>query len=281
MRKNPFENRVDAEIDEELAYKRAEKALALDRIRETDFEDRYGEENIRKDLAEIERLEADFENPPSKTSVILEAIIHEQSELNDWLGPKAHTLKASRYDDVKHGVDEIVEFTDKDEPGKKSHLVLGIDVTFSPNLSKKFKPLIERLSQGELTKVKYFRSSSLRGELTQIPQVVVGVDMKTLQEVVPHWLEHDTKTLATHPMQIIVLEEIRMQLEAFAEYADQAKKHDVANEYRASLQIIENILDQKSDLRKKFPLEALKDDEVFLGIFLELERLKKNLPKKP
>ena len=278
MRKNPFESRVDTEVDEELAYKRAEKALAVDRIQETDFEDRYGEENIRKDLAEIERLEASFENPPSKAAVILEAIIHEQSELSDWLGPQAHTLKASRYDDIIHGVDEIVEFTDK--PGKKSHLALGIDVTFSPNLSKKFKPLIERLSRGELTRVKYFGSSSLRGELTQIPQVVVGVDMKTLQEFIPHWLERDTKTLAAHPMQILVLEEIRMQLEAFAEYADKARKHDAADEYRTNLQIIENILDQKADLRKNFPLESLKNDEIFLGIFLELERLKKSLPKK-
>lgn len=277
MRTNPFENRVDSKIDEELAYKRAEKALAVDRIKETDFEDLYGRENIERDLAKIEEREARFE-PPSKAAVILEAIIHEQSESSEWLGPQAHTLKASRYDDIMHGVDEIVEFTD--DPGKKSHLALGIDVTFSPNLLKKFKPLIERLSRGELTKVKYFRSSSLRGELTQIPQVVVGVGMKTLQEFIPHWLERDPKTLAAHPMQIIVLEEMRMQLEAFAKYADQAKKHDAANEYRTSLQIIEDVLSQKSDLRKNFPLESLKDDEVFLGIFLELERLKKSLPKK-
>ena len=120
MKKNPFESGIDAEVDEELAYRRAEKALAVDRIKETDFEDLYGEENVRKDLAEIERLEAKFETLPSKASVILEAIIHEQSELNDWLGPEAHTLKTARYDDIKHGVDEVVEFTDK--PGKKSHL---------------------------------------------------------------------------------------------------------------------------------------------------------------
>lgn len=275
MKTNPFENRVDAEVDEELAYERAKKALAVDRIRETDFEDRYGEENIKKDLAEIKRLEASFENPPSKRSLILEAIIH-QSELNDWFGPEAHTLRASRYDDIKHGVDEIVEFPDEDEPGKKSHLALGIDVTFSPNLSKKFKPLMERLSQGELTTVKYLRPLS-----AQIPQVVVGVDTRTLQEFIPHWLKHDTKTLAAHPMQIIILEEIRMQLEAFAEYADKVRQHDAANEYQTSLQIIENVLDQKSDLRKRFPLEAMKSDEIFLGIFLELERLKKGLPKKP
>lgn len=279
MRTNPFENRVDSEIDEELAYRRAEKALKVDRIKETDFEDLYGKENIERDLAKIKDLETKFE-PPSKTAVILEAIIHEQSESNEWLGSQAHTLRASRYDDIIHGVDEIVEFPDEDEPGKKSHLALGIDVTFSPNLLKKFKPIIERLSRGELTKVKYFRPSSLRGELTQIPQVVVGVDTRTLQEFIPHWLERDTKTLAAHPMQIIVLEEIRMQLEAFAEYADQAKKHDAANKYRTNLQIIEDVLGQKADLRKKFPLESLKNDEVFLGIFLELERLKKSLPKK-
>ena len=51
-------------------------------------------------------------------------------KVNNWLGPEATAIKSSRYDDIKNGVDNIVEFH-KEEDFSSSHLALAIDETFS------------------------------------------------------------------------------------------------------------------------------------------------------
>ncbi|HXF44009.1 MAG TPA: hypothetical protein VNK70_00885 [Candidatus Paceibacterota bacterium] len=275
--KNPFED-VEKKIDIEAAFGRAERVLAIDVVKERDFTDLYGEVNVERDLEEIKRIESspDYEKP-SKTATILEAIIHEQAELSDWLGPDAKTVKTAHYDDVKNGVDEIVEFAT--EPGKISRLALGIDVTFNPIIDKKLGKIISRIRNGELAKVKYFQSSSLRGELRQIPEVVVGADQKAIENIIPVWLGHDRTNLAKHPMQILILEEMRLELEVFAEVADDAGQTAIAEAYRNDLAIVNDLLAQKEELRKQNPIEALKTDQVFFGIYLYLERLRKGLNK--
>ncbi|KKU94346.1 MAG: hypothetical protein UY26_C0002G0128 [Candidatus Jorgensenbacteria bacterium GW2011_GWA1_48_13] len=277
--RNQFEREIEQETDVELAFRRAEEALALDVIKEKDFIDLYGEDNVERDLAEIQKIEASPEyREPSKMATVLEAIIHEQAELSDWLGPDARTMKTSRYDDVKNGVDEIVEFTG--EPGKTSRLALGIDVTFNPVLDKKLERIVSKIERGELAQVKYFKSSSLRGEVQQIPEVVVGADQRTVEQLIPVWLARDQGKLAQHPMQIIMLEEIRLQLEAFAAYARAVGQPAIAETYETDLAIANELLTQKEDLRKRNPLQALKNDQVFFGICLYLERLRKKLKKK-
>mgnify|MGYP001569067552 CR=1 FL=1 len=53
-------------------------------------------------------------------ATIMEAIIHEQIELNDWLGPDAETITPSQYDVIANGVDSIIRFQHEgDDDGKR------------------------------------------------------------------------------------------------------------------------------------------------------------------
>ena len=92
--------------------------------------------------------------------------------------------------------------------------------------------------------------------------MVVGVDRKTLNDIVFSWVKNDTQKLAEHPAQIIILEEIRMQLEAFKKYAVSIGKNEVAEIYDRTLFIINQIIIEKN-VQEEDARQAEKDDMFF------------------
>src|ERR1700741_46140 len=92
------------------AHEKAIKILENSSINVKDFQDLYGEENIKKDSEYVSNLEKRFKetNSPEeleqkKLANILEAILLERMELDNWLGPNAETFKTSKYDDIHNG----------------------------------------------------------------------------------------------------------------------------------------------------------------------------------
>ncbi len=276
------EREADEEAKDKEAYEKAVEALDRDAVKEKDFTDLYGEDNVQRDLARVEAAEGDFkraETPQSKRlkdySTIFEWIVNQRVELSDYFGPNAFTKRASRYDDIVNGVDTILEFRNDPEQSKKaSYLTLGIDDTFSTNQEvqeRKLRRIQERITRGELARVKYFSSDYLnfRGELKNVPLIILGSELKTVAELRDLMLSGDNSGLDAHPIQNLLLHEARMQIEQFARYADRVGKGSLAEIYGNSGRIIEEVIAQKPG----FDEDALSQDRVFQAMRAALENV--------
>ncbi len=268
----------------EETYREAQEILDRDRMRPEEFTDLYGSETIDRDREYVERTEKKFENDYTpedrealRMATVLEAMVNEQIELGDWFGPDANTTVASKFDDYKNGVDTIVEFIENDANAK--HLGLAIDATFSTaKIIHKIERIKDEIDMDLLTKIKYFRSDHLdiRGELSGVPRVIIGVDKQTIMDMVSLWKQKKKRELNEHPAQLIILQEIVAQLEAFRDYARATGKENIAQKMEARLKIIQPVLETKmSDSRWESSTQSFSSDKVYTSIKKEAERFKR------
>ena len=256
--KNKFEERIIENLTLEKEFSKAKEVIKRDEIKLEDFEDLYGKENVQKDKEYVRKMEYLFnkernseKDNSSKLATIFESVIHEHGELSDWFGSSAFTIKTSRYDDIKNGVDEIVEFIEENK--KFSHLALGVDVTIANETYSKFKKIIDEINQGKLAEIKYFKSDELgiRGELKNVPRVIISVEGKTVRELGGMWLEGKNKELSEHFIQYQILEEILLQSKFFSLYAEKKNQIKIKDTYEHLNKIIENIYQQKIQNKKE------------------------------
>lgn len=237
-------------------HRKAKEVLREDAIDPESFVGVYGADAIRRDREYVRTREAQFAkeeetaDPETRqlrmAATVLEAIIHEEVELSDWLGSDAHTIRPARFDDIANGVDEIVKF--QEEGQRTSHLALGIDVTFSPQVRGKFERIRAEIENGELVRIKYLtpEHTGNRPGLNDVPRVVIGVDLEAVKRIGALWLEGNHRALAHHPIQVQILGEIRMQLAAFEAYAMKVGQTRIAAIYRRTAAIIERIVKGKN-----------------------------------
>ena len=260
---------------ENQAYRKARQVVEESRIKPDieAFRGIYTEEEISRDEAYVGEKEVEFKKnvPPeqkrlNQLATVFEAIVHEQAEQSDWLGPDAMTVMSSRFDDIANGTDTIVEFPEGKESA--SRLALAIDETFSSDISKKFLKIKKEIENGELAHIKYFISeiTDFRGMLSNLPRVVIGADVKTVRELGELWLEDEKKALGSHQIQFQILEELLLQLNTFAAYAKKMEKPEIAAIYRKAHGIIAEIWKEK---QKAMVDEGLRDS-VFQAIKFEL-----------
>ena len=255
--------------------------------------DGYGPERIKRDKKRIEKKKkeiGELGTEPTKKARLLEALLTEQIELSEWFGESTYTIIPAEFDDLFHGVDLALEIEDGD---RVKHLALGIDITSSPvAIRKKLKIIKDHIANGTLTAMEYFHSEDhnpdFYGTMSNIPQVVIGTDSKTIKELGELWMsayglakirrdskqlslspeaeEHQKKStkeakqnLADHRVQILMLEEIKMQLIAFRKFAliklgEYKTRNDmdliekltmVINKFDSTLDLINSILSQK------------------------------------
>jgi hypothetical protein len=234
------------------AHVKAQKVLGKDIIKPKQFSHLYDESMIEKDEALVAKRKAEFvggrdprKETVEKLAAVFEAVLHEEAELSEWLGPNVTTIKTSDFDDIVNGVDSVAEI--REGEAGTSHLAFAIDVTFDENTEKKFERIKQEIDKGELAKVKYFFSqdTGFMGSLNMVPRVVVGAEPKTVEELSELWLERNNKVLGSHQIQFQILEEILIQLEAFEQYANRIKQFEVAGKYEKARHLIEVILSEK------------------------------------
>lgn len=229
------------------AQKRAEEVFATQRIKESDFADLYGADVIEEDKRRLHEREMEIDDlfradargheVESKNTLelasVFEAVMVSRSS---WFGmpTNTRTYATTKFDNVFHGVDAIVE---KVSPGQGStELGLGIDMTFGKNIEvikRKIEKIKRHIDQGELTRVKYFKSKqrAMRGELSELPLVVVGSTADTARELTNLFARREDAKLEEHQVQFQIMEEIIIQCEYFAGYARAQKKEDLAKRY--------------------------------------------------
>ncbi|MFA6407338.1 MAG: hypothetical protein WCV80_01375 [Candidatus Paceibacterota bacterium] len=246
------EEKIFEHLTVDQGFKKAERLLSQEAIKPRSFADLYGEDSVKEDELYVEKMEAEFEQGHSpemretqKLATIFEAIVHDNADMSEWFGSDAEAIKPSRFDDIKNGVDTIIEI--QEDERSASHLGLAIDATFSQDMEKKFTRIRREIDAGELAKVKYFQSEhlSIRGELSNLPRVVIGADAKTIKELNELWLEGKKRDLGKHSVQFQILEEIVMQLEAFRRYAEEKNKKELAIIYESTRSLVAGILSKK------------------------------------
>ncbi len=250
-------------------------------IRIEDFSDIYGASEIAEDRERVERFEREFTARATpdilnarRLASVFEGIFHRGAHEYKWLGNSAHVIKASDFDDHENGVDGVVEFR-KEGGGAAEHLAIGIDVTYSNLLAQKFDKIKTDIVQGKLGVVRYFHSGNFRGELSNVPRVIVGAEYRHVIELCRDmFATKDAERLSRHPFQILQLKQIRLQLDAFAGYAARHGLKDIEAIYRRDAEIVRTILQEKS-VKEGIRLGGeWESDRVFLAIQKELEKLK-------
>lgn len=219
----------------------------------TNFRGIYPDREIEKDIAELKAIRKKFKYK-TQESEILEAVLAQQIDQADWFGEECSVVQASEYDDTVHHTDLIVEFHTEEE------IRLAVDVTTSEdhdNLKRKTGYILQDITKGTLTTLKYFYSedTETKGEITQLPRVIIGVDREGVKELCG-WVEKTIKkekgsnrSLANHYIQLQFLHQAEQQLIFFINYAKNKKGYDdahptVANQQKV-LNIIQNILENK------------------------------------
>ncbi len=269
-----FEDIPKKFINFENIVKRAKSTIETDKILEGDFSELYGEEQVRRDRAEVERLLKEFESSNSpqekeakKLATVFEAILGEQSELSEWLGSQVTTINSSDFDDIKNGVDMIVEVNG--EMGSTSHMGLAIDATYSSNLTSKFERIKSNIDKGSLATIKYFSSPNkdFMEQLRQVPRVVVGADADTIDELIEMWVTGRKKELGEHPIQFQIIDLIITQLEAFKDYSKKIDNNELVNKFDGFIKIFVEILNDRNEVVK----DSGKRDSMFNTIIKELD----------
>lgn len=256
-----------------------DKAAAL--FREYEIDPRafteYGTEEIERDIAYVARREASFERDANTPfAEIFEGIVFEQGEQSDWFGKNARTIKTSRYDDIVNKADLLVELEHQDG-ATPSPLSLAIDVTFSTReepLDKKFALIQENIDKGTLGSIKYFTSEGIdfHGALRRVPQVVIGTERDTVGRLAYEWMREDKKArnefFRTHPIQNLILAEMKEELAAFRAYAkasgNEALEEKFDQEYKKVITIIRE--------KEVKGLQGIEDDRVLAALRAALER---------
>lgn len=260
------------------AYAKANKALS-NPVDPQDFEN-Y--KDVSADVAYVAQLEKQFAEEFRlmdsnlqnciRMGRVLEAIMFEHIELSDWLGENAMTVEASRFDDIVNGVDSWVEFDEGE--GRTSHLALAFDVTTSDRIRGKLARIQKEIEEGKLTRIKYFTSDRLnfKGEKTKIPRVIIGANRKTVYELADLWMKDKKRELGEHPVQFKILEEMRVQLEAFRDFSHTIGRTELEPIYSHGLEIINGIIDKKQP--DQSIITDCENDDVYQEIVFGARNLK-------
>ncbi len=258
----------------QTAYPRALKLLTEKALDPNSFRGFYTNESIDADIAYTSLRESQFKSDEmEKTALVLEGIFYEHLKGSDWLGKGVETTKTSRFDDIKHGVDLIAEFSIE---GFTKHLALGIDVTFnSMSLGKKFAKIKEEIDKDTLTLVKYFDSHSHRGELKNTPRTIIGVEKNTVTELAALWVRNQNTELANHFVQDIVAREILEQLQVFLMYAKSIGAENAERSYTQAMTMLTTVLKKKAPIKRQpIDMKRIDGDRVYLAIQSQLEAFK-------
>lgn len=214
-------------------------------------------EEDKKALAQKKEREGKKHRRPK----ILEAILFSEIEQANWFGENCYTVVASEFDDQFRGTDLVLEFEKED--GKVVRLAL--DITMSDekkDIQEKKARIIENIEDAKLTRLKYFQSEAdprVKGEISNVPRVLIGTDTKGIQElskIILQSLEKEKgshRRLAQNEIQLELLEEVKLQLQELTRYATlyfQRNPHtpryqEVIARHKEVLEIVNGIYEEK------------------------------------
>ena len=220
----------------------------------------------------------------------LETLVRENIEMGNWFGENAYAIRTTEYDDLKNGVDVVVEFDSED--GDK--IALSIDVSLKAStVHRKIFPNFLKIKNGG-AKVEFFASqiqgSNFKGEIQGVIPVAIGIDganadaffdrqaqMIRLEKSIDVAVDKGLKdTLQkkydelfieaqNDPIQLVYINEILAQVIRIAEELRGDEKNETLFRSAEKLKrIFEDILEEKK--KRGMELGVLKKDLAYLSI---------------
>ncbi|HMP67699.1 MAG TPA: hypothetical protein PKA60_03045 [Candidatus Paceibacterota bacterium] len=234
------------------ALEKAKEIMAEYKIDPESFSDLYNPSSVNDDkkyVAEM-KIKFDLQNTEqyevinNQLAEIFEAIIFDEGESANWFGDNSFLIKTSDYDDIKNGVDMVVEY---DEDEGVSRIAAAIDVTFSHLVGKKIDRIKNDILSGNLGQIKYFTSevSNMRGELKKIPRIIIGADVDSVRGLANDWVEKKSDYFAKHPIQFQIFEQAIFQCEYFAKFAAENGQEEIAIAYEKMKEVLERNRDNR------------------------------------
>lgn len=269
---------------------------------------RYAE-RLERDKASVEKKKTTIKKEgtePTKKARILEALLAEQIELSSWFGDKTYTIVPTEYDDLFHGIDLALEIHDEENTDETlgesrgiEYLALGIDVTSSPlKIHEKLRRIKDHIVNGTLTMMEYFHSETYNpdfyGVMTNIPQVVIGAEGRTIKELSELWMtayglpklrkrlsgaplspeaeqsqrravKEAKDKLGRHRIQFLLLEQIKIQLTVFRKFAVKSNQTEAAQKISSLLELVDSVLQEKG-IPEKEDVFRNSEDHVFQSL---------------
>lgn len=261
----PERPRPERPVDIEGAYRKAEELAEREAIRPESFlheESPYSQGVVSDDLRYVSERKSRFGGTESQEyhlAKALEGALYDRVNRSRWFGDRAHMIMPSEYDDLRNGVDGIVEF--ETPAGATSHLGLAFDITYSGNPSQKFDIIKEQIDKGRLGFVKYFRSrdGKYEGVLRHLPRAVVHVSQGDAGRIVRDW--HEGAPTEGGEYQALILYQLYVQLERFTAYAmareqAQPKAPKVSLHLGSALQNVTGLLEGVVSREQRSALES-------------------------
>jgi hypothetical protein len=278
------------------AHNKARKILAANRVDIEDFDGFYPEAKLKADAEYVRVRKSQYEiteegrvEKAKKMSEIAEAMVVDPKVIRSWYsftdeaGKQVCDVSAtgtSELDDLANGVDAVWEMQHSTEG--YSNLALAVDITFAREFEEKIQFIKGDIANGRLARIEYFmpKWGDIKGEATQIPRVVIGLDAKNLSDVAPIWsrIEERRGEMANHPMQKLILEEILYQLPVYERYAREVGHVELAEKVRITYLKFKKL---HHSVKKKIPgySDFVEDDRVFAHLREYLEHFDQ-IPRK-
>jgi len=249
--------------------------------------------SVTADLAYVKRMEEEFKietdqalAESKKLADILEFLIYFHGEQSSWLGGEdegVETIAPSRFDDIKNGVDVLVDFGE--EEGSLPQVAgLGVDATTSNNPDLLFGKLInikKGIEIGEATEVKYFEDSNFKGSLKMVPRIIVSADQATVIRLVK-FLDQESggnQALAEDKFQYQLLDQILRQCDLFAKLADKHEQSEIARKYRFFANRLRPVFEQKMKEAQEKGIFEVGGDSAHESLLAELAVMDRELDK--
>lgn len=287
----------------EGVHAKALETLEMNRVEIDDFEGFYPDNKLEADKEYVSTRKQMMETPKpdqtpeerkreqkaKKIAEVMEAVIIDPRVIRSWYGVKdeaglniceVNAMGTSELDDYANGVDAIWELKHSQEG--YANLALAVDVTFAGDFESKFQYIKGSLEKGQLGRVEYFmpKWGDMKGEVAQIPRVVIGADAKNLTDFALLWakLSDRRSEIEAHPLQLLILEQIMLQLPIYEQYARDLGQTELAEKIQITKNKFQRLYDQT---KAKLPgyHDVIEDDKMLQHLKYYLKNFK-DIPSK-
>lgn len=219
-----------------------------------------GDAEVAHDIEALNQRKRDFANKEEgdaktkdklerakKIATLTERALAEGVTKFNWYGENVTIQPASEFDDVKRGIDDILEIRKEGE--ESSFMGLGIDVTFrglnSPQFKDKFFRLLQSIHDGKKTQVKYFKNynNELLKEFA-IPKMVLYFNVNDVKDMVGILKNSDNaemqQELEDHKQKFNVMRQIIHSCKILASFAEESQN----NIFRKYVAVVNSLKEQ-------------------------------------
>ena len=177
------------------------------------------EKTFAEQAAALDADKREKQEMSAKLAHCLEGII---LNAKTWFGPTQQVYPTTKWDDYYNGVDLVAE---RMSGGVMSHHGFALDITYAGRnvIARKINKIVDRIRQGKLGKVDFFKSNdgTFKGQLGEIPLVVIGADGNTMKGFVNLFAEKEDEKIEDHPVQFQIIDQVLMQCDFFIRIAEQ------------------------------------------------------------